>query len=583
MSAAVKDGALGRFLPGLAIIGSYERSWFRPDLLAGITVWAMLVPQVMGYASLAGMPAVYGLYAAFAALLLYWLWGTSRELNVGPEATVAIMVATVLTPRAELGSAEYVDQAAILAILVGLVLLIGGILRLGKIADFLSRPILAGYVIGSGLLIIGSQLPNLTGIDVDSSLSATDIGGIIRNLDDIDRWALGIGIGTITLMVILRKFVPMIPGALIAVVASIVLVSVAGLEDKGVEVVGEFPSGVPLPAIPHVGIDDIAALIGPAVAIALLVYPDSMLTARSVAVVNRYRIDANREFFGVGAANIGVGLFQGFAVNGSASRSFVLVAAGARSQVANLVAAALILFTLIALAPFFGNLPTAALAGIVIVAGAGLLNPTDLKALWRYRKIEFGLAAVTVVGVLLFGMLVGIALAVGLSLLDLVMRASSPHTAVLGRVPGTDRYRDVQDVPDAEVVDGLLVYRFDAPLFFANSGHLRDEIADLMEAADHPVREVLIDAEAIYDIDATGAQILSELLDSLNEDGIQLSMARVKSEVREQLVAGGIEGRIGEDHFYLEVDDGVDDFRRRADAGRGRPGPGENDQAVNGT
>lgn len=572
----LKGGGLTRFLPGLAIVRSYERSWFRPDLLAGITVWAMLVPQTLGYASLAGMPAVNGLYAAFAALVVYWLWGTSRELSVGPEGTVAIMMATALAPLAAVGSAEYVGLAAMLAIMVGLILLIGGVFRLGKIADFLSRPILAGYVIGSGLLIIGSQLPDLTGVDVDRSLYATDIGSVVRNVGDTNRWALGIGIGTIALIVILKKFAPKVPGALIAVVASIILVSVANLEEKGVEVVGEFSSGVPVPAIPDVGIGDIAALIGLAFAISLLVYPDSMLTARSLSVMNRYRVDANREFFGLGAANIGAGLFQGFAVNGSQSRSFVLLDAGARSQIANLVAATLILVTLIALAPLFDSLPTAALAGIVIVAGVGLLNPTDLNALWRYRKTEFGLAAVTLAGVLLFGMLVGIILAVALSLLDLVMRVASPHTAVLGRVPGTDRYRDVQDVPDAEVVAGLLVYRFDAPLFFANSGHLRDEITDLMETADHPVREVLIDAEAISDIDATGAQILNELLDSLNEAGIQLGMARVKSEVREELVAAGIEERVGEDHFYLEVDDGVDDFLAR------HPEAGDGDRSATG-
>ena len=266
----------------------------------------MLVPQAMGYASLAGMPSVNGLYAAFGALLLYWLWGSSRELNVGPESTVAIMVATVLGPMAVVGSEEYVALAATLGILVGIVLIIGGLLRLGRIADFLSRPILAGYVFGSGLLIIGSQLADLFGIDVDSALYATDLGAVLRNLDQTNMTALAIGLGSIGIVLAFKRLAPRIPGALIVVVASIALVALLELAGR-VDVVGSFPSGVPVPALPSVGPEQVLALVGPALAIALLVYPDSVLTGRSLAVMGKYRLDADREEVRPGMAAFSMG------------------------------------------------------------------------------------------------------------------------------------------------------------------------------------------------------------------------------------------------------------------------------------
>jgi SulP family sulfate permease len=489
----------------------------------------------------------------------HWLWGSSRELNVGPESTVAIMVATVLTPLAATGSDEYVALAATLAILVGLVLLIGGLFHLGRIADFLSRPILAGYVFGSGLLIIGSQLPDLTGIGVDTALYASDVGAVLRNLDQTNGTALAIGLGTIAIMLLLRRVAPVVPGALVAVVLSILVVSIA---DLSVDVVGSFPSGLPLPAIPSIGLEKVFSLVGPAFAIALLVYPDSVLTARSLAVRQKYRLDADAEFFGIGAANIGASLFQGFPVNGSQSRSFVVADAGAKSQVSNLWAALLVLLTLLFLSGLFENLPSAALAGVVIVAGLGLLDPSDFISLWHYRRAELAMAVITAGGVLTLGMLIGIVIAVGLSLLLVVLRSASPHTAVLGRLPGTDTYRDTTDHPDAETFAGLLVYRFDAPLFFANAGRLRDEILGELDGADVPITLVLLDAEAITDIDSTGAQVMLELLDSLDERDVGLALARVRTEIKDELDAAGITSRLVLEGVYLEVDDGVQAYQR---------------------
>lgn len=548
---------LGRLVPGLAALAAYQRSWLAPDIIAGVTVWAVLVPQGLGYASLAGMPTVVGLYAALGAMLLYWLWGSSRELNVGPESTVAIMVATVLTPMAAKGSGEYASLAATLAILVGLVLLFGGLLRLGWIADLLSRPILAGYVFGSGLLIIGSQLVDLFGLeDVDTALYAVDLGAVLRNLDQTNLTALAIGLGSIAVVLGLRRVDRRIPGALVVVVGSIMLVALLGLDDR-VAVVGSFPAGVPTPALPAIGLDDVLMLIGPAFAIALLVYPDSVLTARSLSTVGKYRLEPNREFFGIGAANVGSGILTGFPVNGSQSRSFVVQSAGAKSQVASLWASGFVVLTLVFLAWVFKYLPSAALAGIVVVAGLGLLDVTDFRAIYRYRRVEFWLGVFTAGAVVVVGMLVGIVIAVALSLALVLQRAATPSTATLGRLPGTDTYRDVADHPEAELSPGLYIYRFDAPLFFANAGRLRDEVLAGIDGAEPPVRCVVLDLESVYDIDSTGAQTLLELLDGLDEQGVRLVFARVRSELRDELRDSGIEQRVGSDRIYLDVDDAV--------------------------
>jgi SulP family sulfate permease len=491
-------------------------------------------------------------------MLLYWLWGSSRELNVGPESTVAIMVATILAPIAEPGSDQHVTYAVTLALLVGLVLAIGGLFRLGRVADFLSRPVLAGYVFGSGILIVSSQLAGLFGIDVDASLYLTDVAGVLRNLDQTNVGALAIGLGTIAVILVLRRLAPAVPGALVAVVATSLLVLTT---DIGVDVVGAFPTGLPQVGLPDVSLSDVGRLVGPAFAVALLVFPDSVLTGQSLATAGKYRLDANREFFGVGAANIGSGLFGGFPVNGSQSRSFVLRGAGARTQVSNLWAVAFVVLTLLLLAPAFDYLPTAALAGIVIVAGLGLLEIVEFRSLWRYRRTEFWLAAFTAAAVLGLGMLVGILVAVGLSLVLVVQRAADPHTAVLGRLPGTDTFRDVADHPDAETTPGLLVYRFDAPVFFANAGRLRDGVLAALDEADEPVQHVLLDAELVYDIDSTGAQVVMELLDTLDDRGITMSMARVRTEIRDELDAAGITSRLAEPGIHLEVDDGVAAYR----------------------
>jgi SulP family sulfate permease len=548
---------LHRLVPGVDVVAGYRRPWWRVDVLAGVTVWAMLVPQSLGFATLAGLPPVTGLYAGVGAMVLYWPWGSSRCLNVGAESTVAILVATMLADRATAGSSEYAELAAMLSMLVGVVLVVGGLLRLGRVADFLSRPVLAGYVFGSGVLIVTSQLQDVFGLSIDRSLYLTDVGAVVRNLDDTAIASVVFGAASLVVVLAAKRFVPWLPGALVAVIGSMAAVAAFGVD---VSVVGEFTGGLPAPGAPSVGWGDVVDLVGPALAVAVLVYPDSVLTARSLARGTSERIDADREFYGLGAANIGAGVMGGFPVNGSQSRSFVLADAGAKSQVGNLVAVVLTIVTLLFLAPLFDYLPTATLAAVVIAAGLGLLDLTELRALWAYRRHEFWLSLITIAAVLGLGMLIGILVAIGLSLLLVVVRAASPHTAVLGRVPGTDTYRDVDDHPEAVTVAGLLVYRFDAPIFFANAGRLRDDVLSL--SAERDARTVVIDMESVHDIDSSGAQVLVELVDELERRGIELGLARVRTELRDEIAVSGLEARLT-GGLHLRVGDAVAAFERR--------------------
>lgn len=530
-------------------------------MLAGATLAAMLVPQSLGFAVLAGVQPVVGLYAALGAMVLYWLWGSSRHLSVGAESTVAIMVATIVGGLADPGSDEYLALTAMLSLFVGVVLILGGVLRLGRVADFLSRPVLAGYVFGSGVLIVTSQLQGLLGTSIDPEPYLTEVGAVVRNLDDAAFASVAFGVATVFVVIAMRRLAPGVPGALVAVVGSILVVAIFDVE---VAVVGEFASGLPAPGIPDVTWRQVGQLIGPAFAVAMLVYPDSVLTARSLAASSHDRVDANREFFGLGAANIGSGLMGGFPVNGSQSRSFVLAAAGGRSQLANLVAVVVVVLTLVVLAPIFDYLPTATLAGIVIVAGFGLFDIGEFQALWRYRRAEFWMALITVVGVLGVGMLVGILIAIGLSMVQVVWRAANPHSAELGQVPDTDTYRDIADHPDAVTFPGVLIYRFDAPIFFANVGRLRDDLIGHLDRRGDVTR-IVFDMEAVHDIDSTGAQSLHELLDELDRRGVSLELARVRTEIRDELTIADIDVRLTGDRIHFQVDDAVEAHVTRED------------------
>lgn len=542
-------------------LADYERSWLRTDVIAGITVWALLVPQALAYGQLTGLPPVHGLYAALGALALFALYGTSRHLNVGPEATVATLAATIVTPLAMGDPERYLTLAVILALLTGVMLAFGGILKLGAVTRLLSTPVLIGYITGSAIVIIIGQLDDLFGIEVSVEQYHTEVGAIMQNLGEMNSWDAAIGLVTIAVLLALRVFAPKAPSYLIAVVLAIGATAIFGLDAEGATVVGEIEGGLPTPTFGGVDLFDVVGLAFPALAIALLAYVDSIATVKAVAQKEGYEIDPNKEFFGLAAANIGAGLAQGFSVNGSQSRSFTNADSGAKSQASNWVGVVLVLITLLFLTRPFEILPSATLAGIVIVVGIGLVDVAGLRRLWRIKRSGFTYAIITTIGVVWVGMLAGVFIAVMLSLFDVARRALKPSTAVLVRVPGTDRYADQDSFPDGEGTPGLIIYRFDGPLMFANVDIAIDELEDLIKQAEPAAAAVLFDAESVTDIDVTALDAIAGYSAELRERGIAIGFARARSDVVRQIErAYPLEDVT--DATYLEVDDGVEAFSK---------------------
>jgi SulP family sulfate permease len=558
MTLSAPETATGvrRFLPGLASITNGVRTSALADSRAALTVWAVVVPQSLAYATLAGVPSVHGLYAAVAALAAYALFGTCRDLNMGAESTVALMAAAAVAPLVT-SPEDVIELTSLAALLVGGWCVLGFIARIGFISEFLSRPILAGYVFGSGIIIVISQLESLFGLDIDTSLFTTDIGAVVRNLGDAHGLTTMIGLATVVLVLGLRKFVPKIPAPLVAVVLGIVAVAIFDLDQEGVAIVGSIESGVPVPGVPNVTFDQFTQLLLPALGIALLAYPDSFLTARSLASTGGYTLDADQEFLAVGASNVAAGFLQGIPVNGSQSRSFVQADAGGKSNLVGVICAALVLVTLLFLTDLFEKLPQAVLAGIVIVAGLGLFALDDFKALWKIRRSEFWLGTATVAAVLGLGMLGGIAFAIGLSLIVALGRVVRPHTAELGMIEGTDTFRDLDRHDDAHPIPGLMIYRIDDELFFANAAFFVRDVKTRLVASDPPATALVIDAEGVSDIDTTAIQQLEELLDDLAEANVEVAFARVRQPIHDMIERAGLGGRLGDNSIFLEVDDAV--------------------------
>ena len=559
VSPEVRGGIAAR-IPAIDLARTYRRAWLQPDLLAAVTVWALLVPQALAYAQLAQVDAVVGLYAAIGAAIGYILLGGVRSMNVGPEATVALLTATAVAPLAGGDPVRYIALAGGLALMAGLWMLLAGVIGLGFVTRFLSRPLLLGYVAGSAIVMIVSQLDSLIGIKLEAQDDTlAELSETIRRLGETDLTTLLVGLGVIGVVLVVRRIDRRLPAYLVAVLAAIAVSVIADLAAKGVVVVGEIQPGLPPVGIPAVSLADLATLAGPAIAIALLVYADSGVTGQVLGRRGGYAVDGNQEFLGLGAANIGSAFTGGFPVNGSQSRSFTAADVGAKSQAMNLGVLVLVILTLLFLTPLFAPLPKSALAGVIIVVAFGLLDPAAFRNLARVDRSEVLLALATAVIVVAVGVIAGVLVTVVLSLFLAAVRAAQPRRTFLVRVPGTDSFRSVDTVSDGIAVPGLVVYRFDGPLFFANAQLLADDIeaATADGAAPDPVRWVVLDAESIADVDSTGAATLAELADGLREREITLALARVKSAVAAYLDRAGVLGKVGAGHVYLEVDDAV--------------------------
>jgi SulP family sulfate permease len=548
-------------IPGVRMIRTYHRRWLRADVVAGVTIFAMLVPQGMAYGDLAGVAPVAGLYTAIGAMVGYALFGSSRRLMIGPEASSAILVAATLAPIAAGSDPEsYAMLASVLALLVGGIALLAGLIRVGFIADFVSRPILLGYIIGAAFIIIASQLGKLFGIKITADEFFQKIWGVITNIDQTSWLTLGIGLFLIAFLLLLRRFAPKVPGGIIVVVGMTLLSALTHLDQHGVAVVGQIPAGLPHPSIPHVPLSDVLALLLPAAALTLVVFTDLALTARAFAEKHHEKVDANRELIGLGASNIGAGLIGGFPVAASQSRTVVNDEAGGKTQVVGLIAVICLLIFLQWFTPLLASLPQVALAAIIIVAAINLIDFKPLLEVYRIRPIEFFLALITLVGVLTVGILYGVLIAVVLALLVVISRISRPHDAVLGSVEGIDGYHDIDQNESLETVPGLIAYRFDAPLFFANADFFFTHARELIAVTDPPIEWFVIDAEAIIDIDVTAAEALKKLQSELKRKGIVLAMARTSHPLRRMLKRSGLTDLIGQDYIFPTVSTAVQTF-----------------------
>lgn len=571
-----REGASGwaRFAPGLGVLLSYDRTWLRGDVLAGVTVSAYLVPQVMAYAEVAGLPAITGLWACAPALVVYALLGSSRQLSVGPESTTALMTAAGIGALAgAAGGGRHAELAALLALAVGVVCVLAWLVRLGFLAELLSKPVLVGYMAGIAALMVVSQLGKITGIEVESGTFLEEVGFTATHLGEVHGPTLAVASGVLVVLLAFGRWARRWPGPLIAMVSAAALVHVLGLTDEGVRVVGEVPRGLPPLSVPQLDDVEIWKLLPAAVGVAVVAYSDNVLTGRAFALKRRETIDSNQEFVALGAANIASSLTSGFPVSSSGSRTVLADSMGARTQLHSLVSVAVLAATMFWLGPVLATFPTAALGGVVVYAALRLVDVAELRRITGFRHSELVLALATTVAVLGFGVLPGIGVAIVLSVLDLLRRIVHPHDGVLGYVPNVAGMHDIDDHSNAVQVPGLVVYRYDSPLFFANSHDFvrraLQAVADSQRTA--PVEWFLLNAEANTEVDLTAVDALDTLRLSLADEGIRFAMARVKQDMREPLDAAGFVDKVGEDHIFPTLPTAVAAYAKWYEEHHGHP------------
>lgn len=560
---------LKNVLPLRRQLAGYDRALLASDLSAGLTVGVMLIPQGMAYALIAGMPPIYGLYASLVPLVVYALLGSSRQLAVGPVAMVSLLVAAGVGPLAAGDPQRYIELALLLALMVGALQLGLGLLRFGFLTNFLSHPVLAGFTSAAALIIGASQVRHLLGLDLPGSSHVHEIlGALIRDVGSVHALTLVVGLAAVALLVLLKRWRPTFPAALAVVALFTGAVALFGLEGAGLRVVGEVPGGLPRPTWPGADLAAIQALLPVALAIALVGFMESIAVAKIYATKHRYDVDPNRELVALGAANLVGAVFRAFPTTGGFSRTAVNDQAGARTTVATLVAAGVIAVTLLLLTGLFEGLPNAVLAAIVLTAVAGLVQWREALHLWRVDRRDFAVLVVTFAATLGFGIEEGILVGVLVSLGSLVYETSRPHSAVLGRLPGTDTFRNLARHADAAPPEGVTVYRLDAALSFANAGFLRDQVRALAEATPAP-RALVLDFHAINGMDSTALHQVEALLDDLRGLGIETFFAGVKGPVMDRFRRAGLRGRVGEDRFFHEVSQAVEAAQGRPMAGAG--------------
>ena len=551
-----------RWLPGVQILRNYQVAWFAGDLMAGLVLTTMLVPVGIAYALASGVPGIYGLYATIVPLLAYALFGPSRILVLGPDSSLAPVILAVVFPLSGGDPMRAVALASMMAVVSGLVCLLIGMLRLGFVTELLSKPIRYGYMNGIALTVLISQLPKLLGFSVDAV-------GPLRDLVRIGEGILGgqanwtsftVGASTLAAILLLKPY-KRIPGLLLAVVAATIVVGILNLDTiAGVKVLGPLPQGLPSFALPMISFAHLDDIIIGGCAVAMVAFADTSVLSRTYAAKTRTPVDPNQEMIGLGAANLAAGLFQGFPISSSSSRTPVAEAAGAKTQLAGVVGAIAVALLLVFAPNLLKDLPSSALAAVVIASAIGLFEFTDLRRIFRIQPWEFWLSIVCFVGVAVFGVIPGIGIAIVIAVIEFLWDAWRPHYAVLGRVDGVRGYHDIKRYPDARRVPGLVLFRWDAPLFFANAELFNQRVLEAIAESPSPVRRIIITAEPVTDVDVTSADMLAELEHTLTESGIELRFAEMKDPVKDKLKRFELFERFGAANFYPTIGSAVDAY-----------------------
>lgn len=548
-----QEPLLQRAVPVSARLPGYRPRTARRDLLAGLTVAALALPSGMAYAEVAGLPLVNGLYALLLPTVLYTFLGSSRQLIVGPEGSIATLVATAVLPLAAAGSGEASELGAMLALLVAASFVLASVVRLGWLADYLSRPVLVGYIHGVAVVLVCGQLGKLLGLDIEAREPIGQLVEVVRELGDTSATTLLVGAVALTALLAARFVMPALPAALIIVAASIVVSWAVDLQGQGVAVVGAIPAGLPPVSIPTPPLEDTLKLVPAAIGIFLVSFADGILTARSFAGKHGQHVRANQELLAFSGLSAAAGVTQGFPLGASGSRTAVNDQMGARTQIAGLTAAATIALVLLFFTEPMQYLPKAVLGAVIVSAAVGLVEPAAWRALRLVSRFELGIAAATTVGVIALGVLEALTIAVALSIVDVVRRSAQPHDAVLGWVDRLGRYADVQLHASARLAPGIVIYRLDDRLFFANARYVKGRVLEAVRGAPEPARWIIFDAEGVTDIDATGLDMLVELKAALARDAITMVVARMKSHIHALLTAEGLAESIGEDRFFPTV------------------------------
>lgn len=554
---------LVRFIPGLWLLRGYRREWLGADVLAGITVCVVMIPSVIAYAGLLGLQPQYGLYAALVPLVIYPLFGSSRQVIVGPDIAICLLVAGVVGPMAGGDPVRAAALAGMVALLSGLALLLGARAKIGAVADFLSKPVLVGYMTGAALILVASQLNKLFGVPLEHNDFFPRLFELAGKLPETHLPTLFFGLALMALLLVLRKLLPKMPPALVVCVVAGVTSFALDLEKRGIAIVGQLPRGLPHFVLPLADWRELHQLIPAAISIAFLTYTEGILLARAFAAKNGCEVNPNQELAALGLADIFAGLFQGFAITGSQARTAINDATGGKTQVSSLVAALMLALFLLFLTPLIAQLPVVALAVILIYGGSTLVEFDMMQRIYRFYPRSAGVAAITTLAVLAAGVVPGILVGVVLSLLGLINRISHPPDAVLREVPGHG-FHDLGDSALGQTIPGLMVYRFYAPLSFSNAGYFVDRVRHLIAGSPTPIVWFLLDAQAVTDIDVTAVESVHALRCELQERGIALKIAHANRPFREILEKIGLATELHEDSFYSSVHECVEAFKARA-------------------